>query len=339
MKRVIAVLLLMLCLPMVVSAQEQGWASKFFTNGLTHNFGNVAHGAVLTHKFTIKNIYEVPFVVADAKVSCGCVTPIKPKGEIQKNGSAEFDIEMDTRRITPGTVKTVTIFVTMMSVAQKPGDKIYSSMAYLSVTCIPQGNISCNPDRVNFGIVTAGQSPTASITVSHRTNRQWSLDVGKNDLPFDVTIQRGAPVRGFASIYQINVTLRKNAPAGEFKHELQLQTTDPATPVLPITVEGIIQAALTATPNNINFGNVKVNEGVSRAIIVRGNGKPFRIVAADGAEDGLNIKFGADPKVAQVVTIEYIPKKAGPLKKSITLKTDQGAEMSVSVTIEGAASP
>lgn len=339
MKRCILTFCAFAFFPCLVAAQDQGWAAKFFTNGLTHNFGNVAHGSVLTHKFNITNIYEVPFSVMDAKVSCGCVTPKKPTTVIPPRGTFELEIEMDTRRLNAGIRKEVNIFVTMMSVAQKPGDKTYSSMATLSVSSTPQANISCNPDRVNFGAVALGQTTTGSITVSHRTNRNWTLDVAKADLPFDVTIQRAQPVRGFAMIYQVNVTLKKNAPAGEFKHELQLQTNDPATPVLPIVVEGKVQAPLTATPNSISFGNVRVNEAVSRTVIVRGSGKPFKITAVDGGGDGVGVKFGADAKVTQLVTIEYLPKSPIAMKKVLTIKTDMGAELTAQVTIDGSAVP
>jgi len=339
MKRFVPSLFVMALLPCLAAAQDQGWASKFFKDGLTHDFKNVAHGSLLTHKFTMTNIYDVPFMMADAKVSCGCVTPKRPTTVIPPRGTYEFEIEMDTRRIPAGIRKEVSIYVTMMSASQKPGEKIYSSMATLRVAATPQATISCNPDRVNFGIIAAGQTPTGSITVSHKTNRQWTLDVGKTDLPFDVTIHRAQPVRGFAAIYQVNVTLKKNAPAGEFKHELQLQTSDPATPVLPITVEGNIQAALSATPNSISFGNVKVDEAVSRVVIVRGNGKPFKITGVEGAGDGINVKHGADAKNAQVVTIEYKPKQSGALKKVLSIKTDLGADLAATVAIEGNAVP
>lgn len=339
MKRLMATASTLFLLSWAAHAQDQGWAAKFFKQGLAHDFGNVAHGSLLTHKFVITNIYDVPFTVADARVSCGCVTPRKPAVAIPPRGTAEFEIEMDTRRIPAGIRKEVNVFVTMMSVAQKPGDKVYSSLATLRVVSTPQATISCNPDRVNFGIVALGKTPTGSLTVAHKTNRQWTLDVGKNDLPFDVTIQRGPQARGFAAIYQINVTLRKNVPAGEFKHELQLQTNDPRTPVLPITVEGIVQAALSATPNNVSFGSVRVNEAVSRVVIIRGNGQPFKVTSVDGAGDGVNVKFGPDARVTHIVSIEYLPKQAGALRKTLTIKTDMGSELSAKVIIEGEAVP
>src|SRR5262249_26203882 len=78
MKRILLAVLGMALFPVLETAQEQGWAAKFFPAGLTHTFGTIAYGSVQTHKFTITNIYNVPFQVTEARVSCGCVDAKRP---------------------------------------------------------------------------------------------------------------------------------------------------------------------------------------------------------------------------------------------------------------------
>src|SRR5690349_16902988 len=86
MRRSMWALLLIAALPAAAGAQEQGWAAKFFPNGLTHDFGTVAYGAQVTYKFPITNIYNVPFQITEARPGCGCTTakippqPIPPRG-------------------------------------------------------------------------------------------------------------------------------------------------------------------------------------------------------------------------------------------------------------------
>ncbi|HZU38570.1 MAG TPA: hypothetical protein VFA18_21775, partial [Gemmataceae bacterium] len=41
------------------AAPAQGWAEKMFKDGLSHDFGSVPHGAQLSHRFVLTNIYAV----------------------------------------------------------------------------------------------------------------------------------------------------------------------------------------------------------------------------------------------------------------------------------------
>src|SRR5262249_38650392 len=138
------------------------------------------------------------------------------------------------------------------------------------------------------------------------------------------------------------VTLRPNAPAGELKHEIQLQTTDQQTPVLSFVVTGVVQAPLMATPNNISFGNVKVNEVVTRYVVIRAS-KPFKITGTNiqGQGNGIIAKppDKATNSTAQILTIEYLPNQAGPLKAVLNVQTDLDGNLSTPVTIEGSAIP
>ena len=95
--------------PILAPAQEQGWAVKFFPEGVTHNFGTIAFGSLQTHKFTITNIYNVPFQVAEARPVCGCVDAKKPNLTIPPRGTAELEVVMNTRRIPQNAVEPTEI--------------------------------------------------------------------------------------------------------------------------------------------------------------------------------------------------------------------------------------
>ena len=55
------------------SASAQGWAEKMFPEGINHDFGTVAKGTQLLHKFKIINIYAVRMEITSIKSGCGCV--------------------------------------------------------------------------------------------------------------------------------------------------------------------------------------------------------------------------------------------------------------------------
>jgi hypothetical protein len=339
MKRILTILALV-CTPCLAAAQEQGWGAKFFKDGLNHDFGNVPYGSKLSYKFPIKNIYNQPFMVSEATVSCGCVTPKKPPLQIPPLGTSELEISMDTLRINPPGPKKVDIFVTFVSVPANPGDKVFSSRAMLSVSCVPKTNVVFTPGEVNFGVVNQGQTPKQALTIEHAGDPNWQIKKAlvREELPVLVNVQQVQARQPGMVNYVVQATLKPNAPPGEFKQEIQLETSDPQTPVLNLVVSGNVQAPLIATPNLANFGTAKVNEVTLRYVVVRAS-KPFKITKVEGAGDGVNVKFPDKSGTALVLTIEYLPTQPGNLKKLLTIKTDLDGELSATVTAEGIAVP
>lgn len=321
-------------------AQDGPWANKFF-DGLTHNFGSVAWGQQLSHKFTITNIYNVPFVVEDARVSCGCVTPLRPTGAIAPRETAQLEALMDTRKIPPtGAVKTVQIYVKLTSVPQKAGEKVYTSMATLSVSSLPQSNLRFSADKIVLGSVPAGQAVTGSVEVEHFTDGTWQItEVNTENQPVDVKTERVQPRQGGRVCYRIAATLKNTAPAGDFKYEIKLTTTDRNTRVLTLVVEGTVKAALEAAPNHLSLGNVKVGEVVTGRTVIKGPGQPFKIVKVEGDGDGLTVRVNDKAAPVHLVTVEFIPKQPGKLSKTLKIKTDLPGDLTATVTVEGNGTP
>src|ERR1700744_356895 len=51
---------------------------------LTFDFGKIKQGSPVTHDFVFTNISNSPVIIESAVPSCGCTTPVKPEGAIQK---------------------------------------------------------------------------------------------------------------------------------------------------------------------------------------------------------------------------------------------------------------
>ncbi len=51
---------------------------------LTYDFGKIKQGSPVTHDFAFTNISTSPVIIESATPSCGCTTPVKPEGAIQK---------------------------------------------------------------------------------------------------------------------------------------------------------------------------------------------------------------------------------------------------------------
>jgi hypothetical protein len=51
---------------------------------LTYDFGKIKQGTPVSHDFVFTNISDRPVIIESAIPGCGCTTPVKPEGAIQK---------------------------------------------------------------------------------------------------------------------------------------------------------------------------------------------------------------------------------------------------------------
>lgn len=305
------------------TAQSDDWANKLFKDGASHDFGTVPHGAELYYRFPITNIYAVPLDIINVRVSCGCVKAVPTVQQLQPRESAFLDVNMDAHRFVGP--KTVTIY---FSVGPK-----YISTATLQVSANSRQDVVLNPGEMNFGIVQRGQRPERVVDVEYAGVLDWKVtQVVAVDSPLDITFQELYRQPGKVG-YRVKASLKSDAPPGQYKKELQIQTNDPASPMVPLAFELTVQAPISVMPNNVTLGTPKVGEEVTRKLIVRGS-KPFKVVGVDGLGDGMQVDLPNTPAAVQVVTIKYVPTKAGELKKQLQIRTDVENQAPVTVTVE-----
>jgi hypothetical protein len=309
-------------------AQTSAWAEKMFGGNVVHDFGSVPHGAHLFHRFPMTNIWAVPIELTSVRVSCGCVTATPTTQTLQPRESGFLDVTMDAHRFTG--LKSVTIYVTL-------GPQ-YTSTAALRVSANSRVDVVFNPGQVSFGVVPLGQTPVQVIDVEYAGVLDWRVsDIDKGAAPLDVRLEQLYREPGKVG-YRISTTLKTDAPAGLFKQELMLRTNDPASPLVPVLVEAIIQAPLSVKPSSLAMGNPKVGEAVSKRVIVHG-GKPFKIVRIDGLGNGIQAEIPPATAEVHTLTITFQPESAGPVQRQLQILTDLTGQPPVSVTIEGNAAP
>jgi hypothetical protein len=318
---------------LTASASAQGWAEKMFPDGLSHDFGTVARGTQLLHKFKLTNIYAVRMEITSIKSACGCVTASAAKLVLQPQESSWIEVRMDARRFAGA--KAVNIEITV-------GPE-YISKAQLRVIANSRADVVFNPGQVSFGTVTRGQAVTQTIDVEYAGKLAWQVnEVVAKDVPYNVTISELYRERGRLASpgkvgYRLSVTLKEDAPIGALTHQVYLKTNDPASPLVPVLVEANVQSALTVTPQVLSLGTVKTDTPLTRRVVVRGN-RAFHVT---GVEDtGSGIELGA-PLAATDADVQFVTFKcqfdtAGPFKREVKIKTSLQTAPVV-VTIEGTA--
>ena len=101
-----------------------------------------------------------------------------------------------------------------------------------------------------------------------------------------------------------------------------------------LAVSGYVQSPLSIVGSDqVKFGGVEVFQKAERKVTIQAE-KPFKVKSVDGQGDGVSVPLlpVAANKV-QVVTVIFSPDKPGPVKKVLTLKTDTGK--SVTLSVEG----
>ncbi len=326
--RNVVLALLTLVLGATPAASQGSWAEKMFNEGTAYDFKSIPRGTQLYHRFKMTNIYAVPLEF-NTRVGCSCVTATPSANVLQSRQEGYIEITMDARRFTG--FKSVNIYVTV-------GPE-YISTATLQVVANSRADVVLNPGEVMFGVVSSGQKPAAqNIDVEYAGVLDWRItEVVQHNAPFDVTYQELYRRPGQVG-YRVTVTLKPDALAGSLKHELFLKTNDPASPLVPILVEGTIQATLTALPTTLNLGNLKVGETLTKKVIVRGH-KPFRVLAVEGTGDGVAVELPTSEAALQFVQVKCQPAKAGEIKKQLRIKTNLDQDAVVTVAVEGTVEP
>jgi hypothetical protein len=308
---------------------QSPWAEKMFKDGLNHDFGSVPRGAQLSYRFVISNIYAVRMEITSLKSGCGCVSATAAKRVLEPRESTTIDVTMDARRFTGP--KTVGITVSV--------GPDYISSAQLRVSANSRADIVFNPGQVSFGTVTRGQAISQVIDVEYAGVLEWQvIEASAKDLPVDVTL--GELYRRPGQVgYRVKVTLKGDASVGPIKGDLYLKTNDPASPLLPILVEGLVQSNVTVAPATVCLGTVKIGETLTRRVVVRGS-KPFRVLSVEGLGEGISLDPAPAAAAAsvQVITFKCQFAKAGDFKYDVKIKTDL-QETPATVAIDGSAAP
>ncbi|HEV8060923.1 MAG TPA: DUF1573 domain-containing protein [Gemmataceae bacterium] len=344
MRKVVLTLLSMTLVAGAVRAQGQDpshWAEKlvvgYETEGpkvLTKDFGVVARGGQLLHTFKLYNPYKVALTI-DTKVECNCVT-VSPKSfVIQSKQGADLNITMDTTRFVGNKNVHIEVYT---------GPPPYTQPEPLKLLVMAQirADLVLNPGHINLGTMKSGQAAAPQyLDVEYAGAVDFRIaEVVEHNAPvklsFKELYRRPGPINNVG--YRVTAELKEGAAAGGFRQELFLRTNDPAGPLLPIPVEGSVQASLSAVPNTLELGNMKLGEEKQQRVMVRG-GRPFRIIGIEGAGEGITYELPTAPSMIQTVVFHYQAGKTGDVSRKIQIKTDLGSENAVSIKVEGAVGP
>ena len=77
---------------------------------LAFDFGKIKQGTPVSHDFVFTNVSNSPVIIESAIPSCGCTTPVKPEGAIQKGKDDKISAGFNAANAGPFN-KNITIKV------------------------------------------------------------------------------------------------------------------------------------------------------------------------------------------------------------------------------------
>lgn len=151
MKRIFLALVLAFGGSAAVNAQaaagEQNWTPAIQFEKETHDYGTVKHGGDGTCEFSFTNNGKEPFLITNARGSCGCTVPEWPKEPIAPGKTGKIRVSYDTKRA--GAInKNVTLTIQNMD-----KDKTSTKTLYI------KGNVEPPPADAGMPEKKQGMAP------------------------------------------------------------------------------------------------------------------------------------------------------------------------------------
>jgi len=312
------------------------WANKLFLPTIdddrtqmpplevVHDFGTVAKGTLLVHKFTLTNIYDAPMQVTELRRSTEALAAYPPQRIVQPNEKADFVVTLDTSKSSGPVSETVHVSV----------GPTFVSTAKLRVIANARADITLTPGSVNFGNVAQGTKATQTVTLEYAgKQKDWKLTGAVGSSLYDTTtadLGRGK--------FKITVTLKPEVPAGPLNETLALNTNDAGVSQIRIGLRAAIQGPIEVSTPRIVFPKLRVGETSSYRVIVRGNGVgAFTIDPLADHGDGLSVQTIGTASPVHTIVVSMSPTKAGAFRTELKLKTSLKSNATVQITIEGEA--
>lgn len=321
------------------AGRAQDWARAMF-NETTYDFGVVARGATVEHRFIVENSYEEDAHIQSISSSCGCSIPQINRKLLKTWEKAEILVTVDTRGFLGRKDATITVVF----------DQPFPAEVQLHVHTYIRSDIVVQPGAVLLGSVMQGTGAQQTLTVNYAGRDDWRIAKVECANPYiEASAVETNRVPGQVG-YSLSVRLKPDAPPGYIRDQLVLITNDydARAARVPVAIEGLVAAALSVRPSPLLMGATEVGRPVTRNLVVQGRA-PFRITAIRASDERFQCKPPSDIKAAHVLPITFLANSAnsaaGTVTAKIRIETDlagvNAAEVSVSVQLgpAGAAKP
>lgn len=321
---------LILFLASPVFAQETAqdpydWAKKMF-DSRSHDFGAVARGAEVSHRFRVRNLYKEDARIASVTTSCGCTAPQFDQTPFKTGESTYINISMDTNRFQRDKSSTVTVTF----------DQPQYAVVTIPVKVYIRTDVVLTPGSINFGAVDHGSAQQRKIELAYAGDPNWAITKAVSNNEY-ITADVKETMRQNGQVgYDLIVALSPKAPVGYLRQQLMLTTNDQAGQI-PVLVQARVESDVTVTPSVVQLGSIPPGSEAVKTVLFRGH-NPFVIEKVEcESPHGLfkMPQLTKDAKTVHVLSLTFTaPKESGPLSEKFIV-TIAGRAEPITFTAQG----
>lgn len=308
------------------TTDAQEWARKMFKE-YTHSFGKVQLGDVPEYRFEIQNIYKETIRIQSVTSSCGCTVATVSKNELKMWEKGEVICKFNTPAVGLGFKQaTVTL---RFAFGQFVGE------AQLTVSGNIVGGLNFSPDSIDFGQVTSGKMPTATVQLSHSGNPMFNIADIKSTFGHIRVMKRETARRGNYVSYNLTAQLKDTAPMGYVRGELFIvynenpnardQFGNPILKQIPLEFTAKVGSPVQIAPEILALGTVEVGQKVEKKVFLTAD-VPFKIKDVKCKSSAFSVKADREAKKVHIVEVTYTGEdKPGKHECDLSFYTDLGA--------------
>ena len=301
-------------------ASAQDWAREMFDH-TSYDFGTVARGAKVEHRFGVENIFLEDAHILSAKASCGCTSPEVPVQILKTWKKAYVVARVDT--VNFQGQKDVTIDVEF--------DKPFPAEVQLYIHCLIRTDVVLQPGSVYLR-TTQGSPTQQRVSIRYAGNPNWQIQRVECANP-SITGNVVQIARGNGLVtYDLTVDLAANAKTGYSRDEISLVTNDPNPRAqrVAVPVEAVVVAPVTVHPSPLIMEPVaagKLASPVMRPLMVVG-ATPFQITRVESSDPrfGCNFPTGAASTLHRLPVVFFGGDTPGKVNTKIRIQTTAATE-------------
>ncbi len=264
----------------------------------THEFGSVARGAKADYEYLFNNIYVEDLHVASVQSSCGCTQVRIKTADLKTYEQGAIVAAINTQSFTGQRGATVTVTF----------DKPYYAEVQLHTSVYIRSDVVFTPGSVQFDTVDEGQPAEKQVAVNYAGRDDWRiLEVKSANANVSAVAVETLRSNGQVA-YNLVVRLNGAAPAGYLDDHLILMTNDQGSPQIPLALEGLVEPAVTISPESLFMGVLQPGEKATKQLVVRGK-KPFRVESVTCEDPAFHAQLPAEseatPKTLHVIPVTF----------------------------------
>lgn len=291
------------------------------------DFGSVPHGSVSSHQFVLKNTTGSTIHLSGLRSSCHCAKPHAIKDLAQPGEEIIVEVKYDARLFVGS--RSMTIYASF--------DQPHYETVSLRVSGVSRQDVIVEPGEVDLGTITRGAQARRQLRVEYAGQMDWNVVRVEGGEGVTAVIENQNRQLGRTE-YFIDVAIDPQAAPGSVASYVQIHTNDSNTPVLTVPVTATVQAALSASPDHLGLGTIRIGDKISKRIIVRGN-EPFAIESVSGASEAVKVSATGGSRTVHLVQVDVEATQSGDLDLTLQLNTDLKDDNTLAIRVDGKVNP